>query len=652
MRKKLIGTVMASLLIATSVLTACGGKKPRQGDEIDANYEWATAGNIDGSAVQDSSEYSDYTGSNIRSLVAWNTNQTGNFKTYNSSDDVVSNEIKRITGVSIDKKNSFDNKGSTAEVRYNQLVTMNKIPDIAYGSGWIDTDDVWDLTDLIDKYCPTIKARMPASVWNSNEVNGGQKGKVYAIPYGLGNVSLTAVDPLADPSKSIMFQFQEECCPYVVVREDILKDAYPDALTTADIDSIYKEQGYFTEDQLFDINITSSAEFREFLTNIHNAIEKGGAKYKVNGSGRQVQTMLMTSGSDRDTWDLLGKLVPALLGGGYNSNNTNFSYWDVSTQKIESMLYQDFYKDEVYEWAKMIADGTVVSKSGMTTTNSNLSSELNSGLYAIGYLSSTVPSGNVCTWNGEQIKYRKVYLNIEFDEDRFMYCGTGEAAVSSVKFFKDSIDESELPQLLRWLDFQCSRSADMLYAWGPETAGLFNEEDGVRTYKDADLVQQMVYSTALMGEKVQKYNLANGSGTFAGQVFSFYYGAGSIYHPKATYDLSNMTGLADSYYTSAAVCKDMSAKFVGLKQYPTIHKWTNSDLDGVEKIWNKRDNIEDDLKQLLIAGASQQTFDAAWNKLQNTLSQSGWTKSYFNGKFTNAFLTINSDYLDKFYKGE
>lgn len=603
MRKKLFGTIMASVLVATSVLTACGGKTPRQGDEIDANYEWATEGNINGTDVKDSSTYADYYGSNKRSLVAWNTMQTGNFKTYNSSDDIVSNEIERITGVSIDKKNSFDNKGSTAEIRFNQLLTMNKIPDIAYGSGWIDSEEVWDLTELIDEYCPTIKARMPQSVWNSVEVNAGQKGKVYGIPYGLMNVSLTTVDPLADPAKSVMFQFQEECCPYILVREDILKDAYPNALTIADINDIYAERGGFTEAELFDIKITSSKQLREeFLPAIKRAIDNGGSKYEIS-PGRKVQTMLMTSGSDQDTWDLLGKLVPALLGSGYNSNNTNFSYWEVSTQRIESMLYQDFYKEEVYEWAKMIADGTIVSTSGMTSNHSTIASELNSGYYAIGYLSSSAPSGNVCTWKGEKINYRKVYLDIPFNTDRFMYCGTGEAGVQSVKFFKDSIDESELPQLLRWLDFQCSRSADMLYAWGPQSAGLFNEAlDGTRTYKDEDLVQQMVYSTALMGEKVQKYNLANGSGTFAGQLFSFYYGGGSIYHPKATYDLSNLNGLAASFYTSSAVCKDMSAIFVGLKQYPTIHKWTNADLDGVEAIWNKRDNVEDDLKQLLIKG--------------------------------------------------
>ena len=137
----------------------------------------------------------------------------------------------------------------------------------------------------------------------------------------------------------------------------------------------------------------------------------------------------------------------------------------------------------------------------------------------------------------------------------------------------------------------------------------------------------------------------------ANPVFPFYYQAGSIYHPKATYDLSSLTGLASSYYSSAAVLTDMREKFVGLKLNPSIHVWTDSNLDGIEEVWSKRLNIEDQLKQLLLAGASEDTFNKAWNDLQKLLEQSGWTKDYFNGPVTNAFLSANEDYLYQFYKG-
>ena len=641
---------------------ACGGDGYREGpaDTVEAtSYEWVTEASLNNTDVPDSSEISDYPGEHKIDLVAWNTTATGNFATYESTNDIVSPEIERITGVSIDKEELRDNRGNTAEARFNNFLTTGNLPDIAFGGGWLDTEAVWDLTDLVEEYCPTIMARMPDAVWDDGNVNGGEEGKVYAIPYGLGNVSLSTIDPYAPVDKTVMFTFRNEMCPYILVREDILKDAYPEALTTADLDRIYKEQGYFTEEQLFDVHLTSAEQFRtEFLPKIAGTIKNSGDKYKINAQ-RYVTPMLVTAGSDHDTWDFMGKLIPGLLGAGANSFNSNFSYWDTSTQQIESMLYQDFYKNEVYEWAKMIYDGTVVSDTQMNTNYSTIQSEYNSGYYAIGYLSSSMPSSRSCQWKdmttGETrtVNYRKLYLDIPTDWSRFAYMGSGEPAVSSVKFLKSRVREDELPQLLRWLDFLCSRTADLLYAWGPETAGLFDEdENGVRTYKDSEIADQMVYSTAVMGQKVITYNLANGTGTTASQIFPFCYGAGSISHPKCTYDLSSLSDLTETFYSAEVVLTEEAEKFIGIKIRPSFHTWTDADLDGVEEIWGSRDIIEDALKQLLLAGSSQAAFDRAWTTLQTELTSHGWTKGWFNGQLTNAFLNINRSYLDLFYTGE
>ena len=79
-----------------------------------------------------------------------------------------------------------------------------------------------------------------------------------------------------------------------------------------------------------------------------------------------MKAMLVTGCQDVDTWDFLGVTIPKLLGAAGTHYNTGFTYWDKQTQKIELMLTQDFYKNEVYEWARMIADGTIVSDEGMT----------------------------------------------------------------------------------------------------------------------------------------------------------------------------------------------------------------------------------------------------------------------------------------------
>ena len=150
------------------------------------------------------------------------------------------------------------------------------------------------------------------------------------------------------------------------MRDDILTAAYPDAKTADEIDALYAKQGYFTEEDLFDVPITSAAQFRtEFLPKIQQVIntaknEDGSYRYQITAD-RWVKPMLITEGSDHDTWSFLGVLLPKLLGATGTHANTYFSYWDVNTQKIEMMLTQDFYKNEFYEWAKMIDEGTYVS---------------------------------------------------------------------------------------------------------------------------------------------------------------------------------------------------------------------------------------------------------------------------------------------------
>lgn len=645
---------LVAAVICLCVLLSAGCSPKYDPDEIDVNYEWLD------SSYTDTSQLSDYAGKNTNvSLKAWNVTGTGNNVEYDSSQDIVSEEIRRVTGVKVGEVT--DNRGLTANGRYAQILSAGDIPDIAYGSGWIDTEEVWDLTDLVDKYCPTIKSRMPASVWNSGQVNGGEKGKIYGIPYGLGNVSLSTLDSRADPEKTIMFSFQHEYYPYIYVREDILKDAYPNAKTQQEIDDLYARNGKFTEEELFDVEITSAEQFRtEFLPAIQNVIETkrkddGTLKYKAQ-NGRMVGTMLTTygTGSGSDNWSLLGVLLPSLLGGTMSFYNHMFSYWDVSTQKVELMLLQDFYKDEFYEWAKMIAQGDVVSDYGVTTDHATLINEMNSGLWAIGYQPSMMATGNVCTFtseNGETetVNYRKVYMKIPRDEEHFEYFVTGEPAVSSVMFFKDKVQENMLPQLLRWLDYQCSILADKLYAWGPSSAGLFTEENGIRVYKDEALADQMVYNTYNMGELVQKYNLSNGTLPSAQPVFSFVYAAASVDHPKCSYDLSQIKGLANSYFTSAAVCKEEVSHAVPIKKTAGIQQWKNTELDGVEELWGKRKLIEDQLSKMLRMG-SKSAFDSGYAALENILNSNGWTKAYFNGKFTSAFLQINEDFLQYFVK--
>lgn len=644
MKKKTFTLVAIAMVMLLNIgLSSCGGDSTPSA-VVDSSYEWLSEEYTDSSQL---TSWADLGQTKKLNLVAWNTLQEGGYKKVKSSDDVVYPEIERITGVTIDTERSFDNGGVTADVKYEQL-QITGFPDIAYGS-WIDPDEVYDLTDLIDQYCPTIKARMPESVWNAANINGGQEGKVYAVPYGLGNVSLSDVDPEADRSTCVMFNGVTNYYPYIYVREDILQDAYPDAYSVEDLEEIYATEGKFTEDQLFDVEITSAEQFRtEFLPKIYDAIHSD-TKYQINAE-RWVEPLLCGYGSDRDTWDFMGLLIPWLIGATGNHINTEFTYWDAVDKEIKLLFEQDFYKAELKEWVELIQEGKYVDDYGIINNNQTLKSELNRGYYAIAYNPSTKPDGDTVTLdNGEKVSYRRVFLKIEKNE-HFEFFAMEEPKPNGVCIFKDSVKESDLPQILRWLDFQVSELCDQLVAWGPETAGLFEtvtnaEGKTVRQFKDADLVDQMVYSTVVVGDKVQKYNLCNGTSDSPNVVFTFFYQGGSKVHPKTVYDLSSLSDLMYNAYSPAAVCPDKVP--VGIALSPEIWKWNDQILDGVEEVWGKRPAVEKALFELLRSGSN---FENQWKNVEQTLNSVGWTQEYFAGDFMDAFLNENEDYLSGFYE--
>jgi len=642
------------VFIITAILifsVGCGGEELPPPVEVDlSSYYWMD------NSYTDSSQLPDWDETQLN-LTAWNANQTGNFAKYDSESDVVSPEIARVTGVTISE--TFDNKGSSVSTRLQQLFTTKTIPHIAYGtfemSEVIDPNDVYDLTELIDKYCPTIKARMPASVWSQSHINGGVDGKVYAIPFGSGNVSLTEVDPDADPMKVKAFQFQNDYYGYVNVRDDILADLralkpekYPGLRTWQEIEAIYDVNGEFTEAELFDAGIESADDFYKFLYDINDVIKAYPEKYSLP-KGRRVMPILAQDGMKRDTWSPMAILWGRLMNAA-GPLNTMFAYWDKPSQQVDIMVNQPFFKEFLYDWTRFVEEGEIMDTYGYNNDYTVLQSEINKGYYAVTYENATAGNDVAYDDNGNVINYRKVYMKIP-KAPQFEFFVQSAPQPSSIVIFKKTqyggIEEGYVEQVLRYLDFQASQLGDKLFGWGPETAGLFTEDqNGVRAFKNEALANQMVYNRSTLGSEVRKYNLLNGLSDPAQTVFPFFYNGGSKDHPAAVYDLSNDKSRIKQEFTPSAV---VPMPFVPIARRADMHTWTNVDLPGVQQVWAKRESIEKALKQIIIGGTAN--FDARYQAMQNALQNAGWTSAYFNGAYTDAFLRLNKDYLSGFYTG-
>lgn len=86
---KVVSVLLTGTLLASFAACNRSGYRDGPADEIEANYQWATEANWNGTDVMDSSEIESYSGQHQIDLTAWNTKGTGNFKTYDSSDDRV-----------------------------------------------------------------------------------------------------------------------------------------------------------------------------------------------------------------------------------------------------------------------------------------------------------------------------------------------------------------------------------------------------------------------------------------------------------------------------------------------------------------------------------------------------------------------------------
>ncbi len=637
--RKLTCLLMACAIGGTVGLTACGGGNDGPAAEVDANYEWLGDSKTDTSQL---TSWADLGQSRTMTLTAWNTDAKEAPLAVTATNDVVYPEIKRVTGVTMDT-NVWHNQGSDANTAFGKF-SISGYPDIAYGASWVNTQACYDLTDLVKKYCPTIMSRMPESVWNQSNINGGQAGKIYAIPYGVNGVGLSSVDDEAKSDSA--FNRNLDYYPYVMVREDVLKEAYPQAKTTAEIEAQYKNVGTYDESWIFDVgaDINSAEDFRtEFLPKIYNAITTGGF---TRSTGERID--VMPAGNGVDTWDLMGLFIPQLLGATGNYYNTQHTYWDAEDQQMQNLMKQDFYQAELQEWVKLIG-GNYVTKFGLNQTSGEVSTQYANGNFAIGYGYNTRNSGGSFMLNGEKVNYRRVYLKIEKSE-HFEFFDVADAKVSGISIFKKNVREEDLPQILRWLDYQCSELCDKLVAWGPDGENaLFTEDaNGVRTFKDAELRRQMVEARVPAGSLVEKYNLHNASVDPVNRAFTFFYQGGSKYQPVDTYDIRSVDGAYAKAYNSTWVWRANGIKSVPISLTPNLSSWKNSDLSGVESVWAGRPSVETALKKLLNVGSSN--YASNWSTAVATMNSVGWTDEYFSGDCQEMWLAANANYTAGFIK--
>ena len=238
--KKLFSVLLALVLII-SAFSGC--KNLKEEETIGGNSDVAV--NELGNTVEDSSDLPDWTGKKL-DLTLWWGQGTGSVKRQKKAEnDVVTPELYRVTGVRYDAEKSFDNGGETMDAKIAKIVAAGDWPDVIANceapvlEKLIEADLVFELSEYLEKYCPNIVAMAKRGGDMNFLKSNREDGKIYKLPYEI--MSYAYVAP--ELSKEVLIQAEVPRSPYgyVYVRDDILKQIYPNAKTQQELENIYME---------------------------------------------------------------------------------------------------------------------------------------------------------------------------------------------------------------------------------------------------------------------------------------------------------------------------------------------------------------------------------------------------------------------------
>lgn len=488
--KRVLSLIVAVFMLA-SILVGCEGT-----NQVSTTTTIPKV--IDFSTAQDSSELPNWTGKQLK-LSSWNAFGTIVAEGTKSEGNVVVPEVTRITGISNDDEKSYDNGGEGMDVKLGKVIASKNWTDLIINPDrnvfvkMVNSGIIWDLTGLIEENCPNLLKALPkdkvGGLWDNTWVNGGQPGKIYGLPTAIQAKWQNLIDPDLDLAKwsGLASAQPQDPSPYVLVRDDILKMIFPNARTEKEIDDLYvQKNGKLSKEDILDVTFNTKDEFVKFLYDI----KKLGIK-----EGNKEVFPIFTAPGSIDNWALL-TYMGGLFGwnpGMPSADNNYFSYWNKTAQKVDYMFRQDFFKDAMKTINLLVRD-KVASPEALIDNAAKFKEKLDNGLYAVSY-AFLVPDKATLEKAGKTYQYRKVYLNIKQDTDKFSYAmGTMDDGMGVVSLVKEKVAAEDIPQILKYYDFMTSDAGLKLASWGPKTAGLWEEKDGKRFFIDKELEACMVYN--------------------------------------------------------------------------------------------------------------------------------------------------------------
>ena len=607
---KILALALA-MVLAASCLAGCGE------ETVESSLPYA----INEMDVDVIDELPDWTGEKLDLKLWWGQGNNHAAIGKTKKDDKFQAEFARVTGITLSEKESYDNGGVSIDSKIARVVASNTWPHLATDIGGeileqlVEQDLVYDLTEAIPKYMPNYMSYVNSNdelraIWERNRVKAD--GKIYSFAH-LGNNVFTFSDPEYTPEKYPEMTSTYESYGFVYVRDDILKAVRPNAHTVKELQNIYMANGEFTEAEIADYTIDSLDELRKLLEDIK--------ALGVKENGREVWPIYTFDGMDN--WSLFNQCSFFMGGGNDYSPNSYFIYWDAKEDKLKNPAKEQWYKDYVKFWNQLYRDG-LASEEALIDNKAAFDQKKNNGEYAILYGLNAPPTQDVLAAGGKDYAYRKVFVTIPTDRERFGNARTIDigADLVGMVFFKNMLSESQLEQILRAIDFGYTDAGMKFAQWGPEKAGLYEvKEDGSFMFVDEKFETAIAYD----GDQDVLYDYGYSSfppiAVLAGNVK----GRLNKFHEQMVYQpIKDANRAPENYQTKFKYSYAEPNEELPILDFVWhIYSFT-SDVEGIKSLWSSRQGAEDAFTHCL-AARNDEEFEKAFEELIAFEERNGYT---------------------------
>ncbi len=475
--KRMLSLLLSVVMVGT-LMVGCG-------DNTDESKTPASSQTPSSQETPSSEEPKEYAPEEELNITIWYAQGTEFIFQNKLEENVVADYLHEKSLVTVG--NMYGNDGGSWDVKLSRLIAGNNMPHVVYLGGGqgaaqftklADADQIWIISEeMLKEYAPDYYARADKAALEAFKVDGGYMG----IPFGF-NASTETV-PFAtqediDHINTYIAGVTQNEHMQLLVRDDILTELYPDAMTWADIEEAY--EGKPMAHLLRDVPIKTKEDLVDFFRDI-----KALDAESVNG-----KTVYAYGYGSTDNWDPLCYMAGELMGLGHHYYTGN---WNSKTEEMEILLTSDVLKEAAKIQNQLVID-KVFDPESLVQTSDMYKEKVYNGQYAVcsqGYIASVTILNDQLEASGVDFRYRPLYTQIPLRE--------GYEGTKSVRSYTDSIcftnqlSEDELIQMLNWVNVQATEEFAEVYWWGTPEDGLYTEDaDGIRTYKDENMQERFV----------------------------------------------------------------------------------------------------------------------------------------------------------------